>query len=141
MDYMPRIPGFFKPVLHTRGSPRQHFRNGLCLAPLRAITGAEIYRDKSKGLTLGEAAAYRRLPEAEVLRLIREQGLPAQQAGAEWRFLLAAIREWLSTGKPPKSNKEAWMQLAGVWRDDPFFEDFLREINKGRNLPKAADQA
>ena len=56
MDYMPRIPGFFKPVLHTRGSPRQHFRNGLCLAPLRAITGAEIYRDKSKGLTLGEAA-------------------------------------------------------------------------------------
>ena len=92
-------------------------------------------------LTLGEAAAYLRLPETEVLRLIREQGLPAQQAGSEWRFLLAAIRNWLTTGKPPQSNKEAWMKLVGVWRDDPFFEDFLREINKGRDLPKADDRA
>jgi excisionase family DNA binding protein len=92
-------------------------------------------------LTLSEAAAYLRLPEAEVLRLTHEQGLPAQQAGSEWRFLLAAIREWLSRGQLATSNKEAWMKLAGVWRDDPFFEEFLREVNKGRNLPKADDQA
>jgi excisionase family DNA binding protein len=91
-------------------------------------------------LTLSEAAAYLRLPEADVLRLAREQGLPAQQAGSEWRFLLAAIRGWLSTGKPPKSNKEAWNELVGVWRDDPFFEDFLREINKGRNWLQAGGQ-
>jgi excisionase family DNA binding protein len=91
-------------------------------------------------LTLSEAAAYLRLPEPEVLRLVHEQGLPARQVGPEWRFLLAAIRHWLSTGKPQESNKEAWKKLVGVWRDDPFFEDFLREINKGRNLPSPEDQ-
>lgn len=84
-------------------------------------------------LNLSEAAAYLRLPEAEVVRLIREQGLPARQVGAEWRLLLTAIRAWLSAGKPPESNKEAWMKLVGVWKDDPFFEDFLREVNRERN--------
>jgi excisionase family DNA binding protein len=91
-------------------------------------------------LTQSEAAAYLRVPEPEVLRLVREQGLPARQAGVEWRFLLAAIRHWLSTGRPQGSNKEAWVKLAGVWRDDPCFEDFLREINKGRDLPSLEDQ-
>jgi hypothetical protein len=43
---------------------------------------------------------------------------------------MAAIRHWLSTGKPQESNKEAWNKLVGAWRDDPCFEDFLREINK-----------
>ena len=47
-------------------------------------------------LTLSEAAAYLRLPEDEVLRLIEEQSLPARRAGKEWRFLKAAIQEWLS---------------------------------------------
>jgi excisionase family DNA binding protein len=80
-------------------------------------------------LTLSEAAAYLRLPEPEVLRLVREQGLPARQAGNEWRLLLAAVRHWLSTGKPEQSNKEAWNKLVGVWTDDACFEDFLREIS------------
>jgi hypothetical protein len=39
------------------------------------------------------------------------------------------------------SNKEAWRKLVGVWKDDPFFEDFLREINKGRELPQADEEA
>jgi hypothetical protein len=73
-------------------------------------------------LNLSEAAAYLRLSEADVVRLIREQGLPARQVGA-----------WLSAGKPLESNKEAWMKLVGVWKDDPFFEDFLREVNRERN--------
>jgi excisionase family DNA binding protein len=91
-------------------------------------------------LTLAEAAEYLRLPEAEVLRLIRDQGLPARQVGPEWRFLLTGIRHWLTVGKPPMSNKEAWTRLAGVWKDDPHFDDFLREINKGRELAPAEDQ-
>jgi excisionase family DNA binding protein len=91
-------------------------------------------------LTLSEAAAYLRLPEAEVMRLTREQDLPVRQAGSDWRFLLSAIRAWLSTGKPALSNKEAWMKLVGVWKDDPFFGDYLREINKGRDLLNAEGQ-
>ena len=91
-------------------------------------------------LTLAEAAAYLRLPEAEVERLVREQRLPARQVGSEWRFLLAAIRHWLSTGKPLVSNKEAWSKLVGVWKDDPTFDEFLREINRGRDLLNAEVQ-
>jgi excisionase family DNA binding protein len=91
-------------------------------------------------LTLGDAAAYLRLPEADVLRLIHEQGLPARQLGSEWRFLLSAIRDWLSTGRPPMSSKEAWNKLVGVWKDDPFFEDFQSEINKARERLNAEVQ-
>jgi excisionase family DNA binding protein len=83
-------------------------------------------------LTLREAAAYLRLPEAEVVRLVREQGLPARQAAAEWRFLLSAVRDWLATGRAPGSNKEAWMKLVGVWKDDPFFDELRREIERQR---------
>jgi excisionase family DNA binding protein len=87
-------------------------------------------------LTLSEAAAYLRLPEADVLLLIQEQGLPARQVGSEWRFLAAAIRDWLRMGTRPKSNKQAWMELAGVWKDDPCFEEMVHEIGLGRpSLP------
>src|SRR5437588_4369740 len=81
-------------------------------------------------LTLNEAAAYLRLPEVEVMRLFREQGLPARQVGSEWRFLLTAIRDWLGRGKPQESDKEAWMKLVGVWKDDPTFDEFRKEMKR-----------
>ena len=83
-------------------------------------------------LTLSEAAGYLRLPEADVLRLVREQGLPGRHVGHEWRFFLGAIRAWLGASTTAKPNKEAWMELAGVWKDDPYFDDLLRVIGKGR---------
>jgi hypothetical protein len=46
--------GFFKPLVRTRRFTHRLFRDGICLAPLRAFTGAELYQ--SKELTLGEAA-------------------------------------------------------------------------------------
>lgn len=83
--------------------------------------------------TLAEAAAYLRLSEADVLRLINEQALPARQVGTEWRLLKTAIQEWLSHGMPPlQANKEAWMALAGIWKDDPYVEDELKEILRQR---------
>jgi excisionase family DNA binding protein len=92
-------------------------------------------------LTLGEAAGYLRLSESEVLRLVREQNLPARQAGTEWRFLKSVIQDWLRTGSPPpKSNKEAWMELAGAWKDDPYVEAELKEIYKRRGLDAAGNE-
>src|SRR5215471_18352358 len=81
-------------------------------------------------LTLGEAAAYLRLPENEVLRMVHEQGLHGRQVGTEWRFLMSAIDDWLRTGPQPLSNKEAWLALAGAWKDDPTVDDLLEEIHK-----------
>ena len=92
-------------------------------------------------LTLAEAAAYLRLPATDVLRLVEEQGLPARRLGDEWRFLKTAIQDWLRTGTAPKSNKEAWMALAGVWKDDPFKEDMLQHMQKQRRRPKGKDES
>ena len=91
-------------------------------------------------LTLAEAAAYLRLPEPEVVRLIREQGLPARQVGREWRFLLSAIRDWLSKGRSLESSKEAWSKLAGAWKHDPTLDQLREEIRKQRSLLAAEDE-
>jgi excisionase family DNA binding protein len=90
-------------------------------------------------LTLAEAAAYLRLPEADVLRLVGEQALPARCLGKEWRFLKAAIQQWLST--PLKGSKEVWMALAGAWKDDPHVEDELEEIYERRGRPVTEDES
>jgi excisionase family DNA binding protein len=92
-------------------------------------------------LTLNEAAAYLRLPESDVLQLVKEQGLPARHLGKEWRFLKFAIQDWLRSGSPAKSNKEAWMALAGAWKDDPYLEDMLKEIAKQRGRPTPGDES
>jgi excisionase family DNA binding protein len=92
-------------------------------------------------LTLAEAAAYLRLSEADVLRLVNEQGLPVRRLGQEWRFLKAAIQDWLRSGTPPKSNKEAWLELAGVWKDDPYLEDMLKEIYQQRGRSMTEDES
>src|SRR5262245_10189636 len=57
MQHMAGMPGFFKPVTTTgeRRSPRQHFRNGVCLAALRAFTAAEYRREHNS--TLADTAA------------------------------------------------------------------------------------
>lgn len=99
------------------------------LRPSRPAPANEPIREV---LTLADAAAYLRLPEAEVVRLVREQELPARQAGTEWRFLLSAVRHWLSTGAPPLSSKEAWKKVVGVWKDDPTVDQLREEIERQR---------
>jgi len=91
-------------------------------------------------LTLADAAAYLKLAESDILRLIQEQGLPGRQLGKEWRFLKGAIQDWLRLGHPAKSNKEAWMDLAGVWQDDPYVEEELKETyrRRGRSMTEDA---
>jgi excisionase family DNA binding protein len=89
----------------------------------------------SEVFTLAEAAAYLRLPEAEIVRLVEAHHLPGRFTGSEWRFLKSAIQDWLRTGTVPKSTKEAWMALAGAWKDDPYLEEMLKEIHKQRGRP------
>lgn len=100
--------------------------------PKQANAPSAAQKPSGEILTLSEAAAYLRIAEADVLRGVEEQALPARRFGNEWRFLKAAIRDWLGAGPSPKSNKEAWMELAGVWKDDPYVEAELAEIYRRR---------
>src|SRR5947208_12978994 len=65
-------------------------------------------------LTLSEAAAYLRLPEAEVVRMVHEQDLVARQGAPEWRFRKSDIQHWLCTGPVPElgPTEETWI----IWK-------------------------
>ena len=67
-------------------------------------------------LTLAEVAAYLRLSELEVLRLIDEQSLPTRRIGEQYRFLKAAVQRWLSVGTVKDPGKVAQLAVAGSWR-------------------------
>jgi excisionase family DNA binding protein len=87
-------------------------------------------------LTLAEAAAYLKLTEAEVLRLVHDQTLPARRLANEWRFFKAAIQQWLAT-PPPPGSRAAILSVAGAWKDDPDADEELKEILKRRGGPNA----
>jgi excisionase family DNA binding protein len=94
----------------------------------------------SEVFTLAEAAAYLRLAEADVLRMIHEQALPARRVGTEWRFLKTAIQQWLSSAAPSlQANKEAWMSMAGKYKDDPDLEQIVEDAYRQRGRPITED--
>jgi excisionase family DNA binding protein len=109
--------------------------------PAKGATAAEASGGNGPGaevLTLAEAAAYLRLPEAEVVGLVRQQDLPGRFTGAEWRFLKSAIRAWLSI-PPPRPSKEAQLAVIGSWKDDPHWEEELKEVYRRRGRPMTED--
>jgi excisionase family DNA binding protein len=85
----------------------------------------------SEVLNLAEAAAYLRVPEEDVLRLVHEQGLPARQVVSEWRFLRPAIRQWLSQAVPGP-QRDFLEASVGAWKDDPYAGEMLKDIFKRR---------
>jgi excisionase family DNA binding protein len=83
---------------------------------------------------------YLRLPETQVIGLVHSQGLPARFTGSEWRFLKAALQEWLRTGTPPpKGSKEAWLAMAGTAKEDPDLEGIVEEAYRRRGRPITED--
>jgi excisionase family DNA binding protein len=82
-------------------------------------------------LTLGEAAAYLRVAESHVQRLAETRALAGRQIGGEWRFLKAGLQDWLRA-PTAASGKEAFLALAGVWRDDPDIEQIVRHAHRRR---------
>jgi excisionase family DNA binding protein len=101
--------------------------NGPLSVPAKPAAAADV-------LTLAEAAAYLRLPESDVLDLVRSQGLPGRIAGTQWRFLKSAIQAWLSV-PPPKGSKDGIWSVIGSWKDDPYIDEMLKEIYHRRGRP------
>src|SRR5437588_12677606 len=105
-------------------------------SPNGAVPGTKaLHRLQSLDvLTLSEAATYLRVAEEEVLRLANLHELPGQKIGNEWRFLKAGLQDWLRN--PARaSGKEAFLALAGAWRDDPDIEEIVREAHRRRGRP------
>lgn len=112
--------------------------------PKRALKAAappaDVNGAAGEVLTLAEAAAYLRLPESDVLHAIQEQGRPARQVGAEWRFFKAAIQQWLSSGAHSlPANKAAWLAMAGKSKDDPDLEQIVEDAYRRRGRPITED--
>jgi excisionase family DNA binding protein len=104
-----------------------------------ATTAAASNGPIGEVLTLTEAAAYLRLPESEVTRLVFDQGLPGRYVGSEWRFLKAALQDWLRT-PPVRGSKEAFLSAAGIWKDMPDLADqVLAETSQRRDQPTTED--
>ncbi len=97
-----------------------------------------VHRPSSDVLTLAEAAAYLRLPEAEVVRSAQSQGLPGRCIGGEWRFLRSAIESWLASASPTWEMRRAGiLELAGKYQDDPDLESIVEDAHRRRGRPVA----
>jgi excisionase family DNA binding protein len=80
-------------------------------------------------MNLSEAARFLRLPARTVERLVNEQGLPGRKIGKDWRFLRAAIEGWLQPGKVKGGSV---LDQAGIYANDPDFDEFCRLIERNR---------
>jgi excisionase family DNA binding protein len=61
-------------------------------------------------LTLEEAAAFLRVTPDAVMRLVVQQAMPGRQIEGQWRFLRAALADWLRE----RSGKAVLLGQAGA---------------------------
>jgi excisionase family DNA binding protein len=87
---------------------------------------------------LADAAAYLRVTESQLLQLVHDQALPGRRFGTEWRFLKAAIQDWLRT-PPKRGSREAILSTFGSWKDDPLVEEEIKEIYRKRREDLVGD--
>jgi excisionase family DNA binding protein len=120
-----------KPPGRTKKTTGSGATPGGDVSPVRSAEWPEV-------LTLAEAAAYLRVPEPEVVRMVGPRGLPGRLLGTEWRFSKTALDQWLRT-PPAPSTRESLLALTGVWKDDPDVEEMLQEIHRRRGRPMTED--
>ncbi len=78
--------------------------------------------------TLEEAAAFLRVSQEAVMRLVVQENLPGRQIEGQWRFLRAALGTWLSE----KSGKAVLLSQAGALADDESLPALRAAIYKER---------
>jgi hypothetical protein len=95
-------------------------------------------------LTLAEAAAWLRLDESVVERLARGGELPGRCAEGAWRFLRAALADWLAGSDfapKPKSANERMLAVAGALADDETLPGLVEDIYRDRKKRLVGDEA
>lgn len=84
-------------------------------------------------LTLAEAARFLRLSPGKVEQLAVQGRLPGRQIGRQWRFLKAALSDWLRGG----NGRDALLALAGSFSDDETLPALRAEVYRKRGRPEA----
>ncbi len=99
-------------------------------APERRIMSPEPTSDI---FTVGDVAAYLKLPISTVYRLVERREIPGHKVGRQWRFQRAVIDDWL------RKNSETRTTTILVADDDDDVREVLAEAleGPGRRLLKA----
>jgi excisionase family DNA binding protein len=98
---------------------------------------AETMRNEGV-LTLSEAAALLRVEEAALAELASQGAVPAQKIGAEWRFLRAALLQWLYYG--PRFQ-DLIRLVPPFWHAEPIMSEKVLVLVEQRLLEKLAPQS
>jgi hypothetical protein len=100
---------------------------------MEEVLRRDWFADQQEVLDLSETARFLRVSEDEVLRIVQEQALPARRVKDGWRFLKAAVCDWLRSGTmQSEARRESSLAVIGLMKDDPHAEGLLREIYEGR---------
>ncbi|MDX2042307.1 MAG: helix-turn-helix domain-containing protein [Acidobacteriota bacterium] len=83
-------------------------------------------------LTLEETATYLRLPVETVIKHATQGKIPGRRIEDTWRFLKAAIDDWLRS----QDNRQVLLQQAGALADDETLSALRDEIYLARKRPE-----
>lgn len=83
-------------------------------------------------MTLQEVAAYLRLPEDTIERHALQGQLPGRRIEETWRFLKAALDEWLRA----QDSRTVLLQQAGALADDDTMGELRASIYAERGRPE-----
>jgi len=92
--------------------------------------------DKSV-LTLEEVAEYLRLPKELIEREATQGHIPGRCIEDTWRFLKAAIDEWLRT----QDSRTILLQQAGVFAEDETLDELRQAIYGARGRSEMESQS
>ena len=90
--------------------------------------------DTPEVLTLEEVAAYLRLPQDTIARQAAQGAIPGRQIEDTWRFLKAAIDDWLRS----HDSRTLLLQQAGALADDESMSILREAIYAARKRPEVA---
>jgi excisionase family DNA binding protein len=93
----------------------------------------------SEVMTLEEAARFLRVRKKEVEELATDGKIPARQVNGQWRFLKAAVEEWLRS-REIVSSRDTFLDQAGAFKDDPALDEIVRDAYRARGRTEAAIQ-
>jgi excisionase family DNA binding protein len=83
-------------------------------------------------MTLDETARYLRLSKRTVRKLAKQGRLPGREIEGDWRFLKAALEDWLRAA----NGRTILLQQAGVFADDDTLPELRKAIYAARGRPE-----